>query len=62
MAVLQTNEILKERLSRKEGMRRLSSDETEAIKRIVLETTLDVAPLLVLCAIRDSFHGMTILT
>ena len=42
MAVLQTNEIIKERLSRKEGMRRLSSDETEAIKRIVLETTLDV--------------------
>lgn len=45
MAVLQTNEILKERLSRKEGMRRLSSDETEAIKRIVLETTLDVVEI-----------------
>ena len=45
MAVLQTNEIIKERLSRKEGMRRLSSDETEAIKRIVLETTLDVVEI-----------------
>ena len=45
MAVLQTNEILKERLARKEGMRRLSSDETEAIKRIVLETTLGVVEI-----------------
>ena len=45
MAGLQTNEILKERLSRKAGMHHLTSDETEAIKRIVLETTLDVVEI-----------------
>lgn len=45
MAGLQTNEILKERLSRKEGMHQLSAEETEAIKKIVLETTLDVVAI-----------------
>lgn len=45
MAGLQTNEILKERLSRRTGIHRLTDRETEAVKRIVLETTLDVVKL-----------------
>lgn len=45
MAGLQTNEILKERLSRKKGMHMLTQEETEKIKKIVLETTLDIARL-----------------
>ncbi len=45
MAGLQTNEILKERLSRKSGMHMLTQEETERIKKIVLETTLDIVSL-----------------
>ena len=42
MAVLQTNELLKENLSRKTGLHRLTDEETEAIKNVVLEAALDV--------------------
>ena len=45
MAALETNEILKERLSRKKGMHQLTQEETEKIKRIVLETTADVVAI-----------------
>ncbi len=45
MAGLQTNEILKERLSRKQGMHMLTREETEKIKQIVLETTADIVRL-----------------
>lgn len=45
MAGLQTNEILKERLSRKKGMHMLTQEETEKIKKIVLETTADLVKL-----------------
>lgn len=41
MAGLETNEILKERLSRKDGVHQLSQDEIDKIKKIVLETTVD---------------------
>ena len=42
---LQTNRILKERLSRQEGMHLLSAEEVEKIKQIVLETALDIVEL-----------------
>ena len=45
MAVLQTNELLKENLSRKTGLHRLTDEETEAIKNVVLEAALDVIAL-----------------
>lgn len=45
MAGLETNEILKERLSRKEGIHQLSQEEIEKIKKIVLEITVDVVAL-----------------
>ena len=45
MAVLQTNELLKENLSRKSGLHRLTDEETEAIKKVVLEAALDVIAL-----------------
>ena len=45
MAVLQTNELLKENLSRKNGLHRLTDEETEAIKKVVLEAALDVIAL-----------------
>ena len=45
MAVLETNEIFKERLSRKQGMHQLSPEETERVKQIVLETTADIVSL-----------------
>lgn len=45
MAGLQTNEILKERLSRKQGIHKLTQEETEKIKKIVLETTIDIVAL-----------------
>lgn len=45
MAVLQTNELLKENLSRKTGLHRLNAEETNEIKKIVLEATLDVVTL-----------------
>lgn len=45
MAGLETNEILKERLSRKDGVHQLSQDEIDKIKKIVLETTVDVTAL-----------------
>lgn len=45
MAGLETNSILKERLSRKEGVHQLTQDEIEKIKKIVLETTVDVTAL-----------------
>lgn len=45
MAVLETNEIFKERLSRKQGMHQLSPEETERVKQIVLETTVDIVSL-----------------
>lgn len=42
MAVLQTNELLKENLSRKSGLHRLTVEETEKIKKVVFEAALDV--------------------
>ena len=45
MAGLETNGILKERLSRKEGIHQLSQEEIEKVKKIVLETTADVVAL-----------------
>ena len=42
MAVLQTNELLKENLSRKSGLHRLTAEETEKIKKVVFEAALDV--------------------
>ena len=45
MAVLQTNELLKENLSRKSGLHRLTDEETGAIKKVVLEAALDVIAL-----------------
>lgn len=45
MAVLQTNELLKENLSRKTGLHRLTDEEAEAIKNVVLEAALDVIAL-----------------
>ena len=45
MAGLETNEILKERLSRKDGVHQLSREEIQKIKKIVLEITVDVTAL-----------------
>ena len=45
MAVLETNGIFKERLSRKQGMHQLTPEETEKVKQVVLETTKDVVDL-----------------
>ena len=45
MAVLQTNELLKENLSRKTGLHRLTDEETAEIKKVVLEAALDVIAL-----------------
>lgn len=45
MAVLETNEILKERLSRKAGLHQLTKEETERVKAVVLETSLDIIGL-----------------
>lgn len=45
MAGLETDTILKERLSRKKGLHRLTQEETDHIKKIVLETTLDVVEI-----------------
>jgi lipopolysaccharide cholinephosphotransferase len=45
MAGLETNTIFKERLSRKEGLHRLSQAEIDKIKEIVLETTCDITAL-----------------
>lgn len=42
MAVLQTNELLKESLSRKNGLHRLTDTETDEIKKVVLEAALDI--------------------
>lgn len=45
MAVLQTNELLKENLSRKNGLHRLTDIETNEIKKIVLEAALDITEI-----------------
>lgn len=45
MAGLETDTILKERLSRKKGLHCLTQEETDHIKKIVLETTLDVVEI-----------------
>lgn len=45
MAGLETNGILKERLSHKPGMHRLTEEEIHKIKKVVLETTVDVVAL-----------------
>ncbi|MCI6243559.1 MAG: LicD family protein [Agathobacter sp.] len=45
MAVLETNELFKERLSRKQGMHQLLPEETERVKQIVLEITVDIVSL-----------------
>ena len=45
MAGLETNEILKKRLSRKDGVHQLTQEEIEKIKKIVLETTVDIVGL-----------------
>lgn len=45
MAGLETNELLKQQLSRKAGLHCLTEEETEKVKRCVLETTADIAAL-----------------
>ena len=45
MAILQTNELLKENLSRKIGLHHLNIGEITEIKKIVLEIAIDVITL-----------------
>lgn len=45
MAKLETHELLKERLSHKEGMHQITEQESRAIKAVILEIALDVVGL-----------------
>lgn len=45
MGKLETHQLLKERLSRKEGMHRITDEESKRIKEVIMEITMDVVNL-----------------
>lgn len=45
MGKLETHQILKERLSRKDGMHRITEEESHRIKAVILEITMDIVNL-----------------